>query len=127
VIRALALSLLLAGCATASAPGYMQGDWRLVRLDGQPTTDVVTVQFNPDGTYGGQSFCNHFGGKYEVRRGRLFAGGMITTAACADPIRMEREHTLMDSVIWLKPQVRVDGDRLVLSAEHSAEFARGPE
>ena len=121
MIRALVLSAVrLAGCATTGPLGDQspQGDWLTVSIDGQPAEGEGTVHFDaPGGGVHGRAPCNGFGGnRYTLAGARILMSGdgMITTAACADPRRQERERIFMD-VLWQSPHFRIDGDRMMLT------------
>lgn len=126
-MRAIVLfALLLAGCATTPVPLGPQspeGDWQLMRIGGQSAEGEGQVRFDaPGGTINGRAPCNGFGSiSYTLAGARILTeGGMITTAACADRDRQERERILMDEVLWKSPHFVIYGDRMMLTGPSGA-------
>ena len=135
-MRAIVLSaLLLAGCATTPVPLGPQspeGDWRLVRIGGQSAEGEGRVHFDaPGGGISGQAPCNGFGSTtYTLAGARILTeGGIITSAACADRARQERERILMDEVLWKSPHFVIYGNRMLLTGPNGAvvELRRAPD
>ena len=135
MIRALVLSgALLAGCATTPVPlgdQSPQGDWLLVRIDGQRADGEGGIHFDaPGGGISGQAPCNGFGSiAYTVAGARLLTSdGVITTASCRDEQRAHRERVLMDAVLWKSPHFVIRGDRMMLTGPGGevVELRRAP-
>ena len=101
---ALALSMMLTGCATsgngASAPmPELAGTrWTVTRIDGRAPVsgDAVTADFGVDGRINGNSSCNNFSGPYIQDGGELQVGELLSTRrACAEPDRQRQENRVL--------------------------------
>ena len=125
MMRAAVLSaLLLAGCATAPAPGVPlgqqspQGDWIVSRIAGQPAEGEGQVRFGPPGgAINGRAPCNSFGGlTYTLAGARILTAGngAMTRMACADPARQDRERIFAD-VLFRDPHFVIYGDVMMLT------------
>lgn len=111
---------------TQPAPGDSDGDLTgrtfvavAARHDGSPKPLVapskVRLAFETGGRLAASGGCNSMGGRYRVESGQLVVDELAQTEmACDGP--------LMDQEVWLgellqaRPEITVDGDRLVLAA-----------
>ncbi|MGH8213204.1 MAG: META domain-containing protein [Rhodanobacteraceae bacterium] len=106
----LAVTLVLAGCATASpqsatpaAPGLAGTQWRFVALHGKPIPGDVhaTLRFDDEGRASGRAGCNSYGASFLAGGdGALHFGQMLSTKmACLQPTgAMETESGVMDAL-----------------------------
>ena len=129
-VSAIALALLVAACGSGSsgsepaAPGVV-GQWELVEgtLDGAPFPVVdgfrITMNVEPDGTLGGTSACNGYGGSYVADGEDLIVGELSSTAMGCVPEVMESEQAFM-SVLRLPLEYERAGDELVLRHDGGA-------
>ncbi len=76
--------------------------WTLV-LFGTPDSEtpvvegsIITIEFSADGTMGGSSGCNSYGGSYQVADGMIVFGEIVSTLmACADESVMVQEQEFL--------------------------------
>ena len=121
-LLALALALVLAGCAAdvapSSSPEAIEGAWRLTSgrtsageipiVDGRPIT--LTIE---SGTIGGTAACNAYGGRLVGIGGRVRVEelGMTAMGCEADLMASETAYPAAMSAI---SEIGLDGDALVL-------------
>lgn len=129
-VSAIALALMVAACGSGSsgsqpsAPGVI-GQWELVEgtLDGAPFPVVdgfrITMNVAPDGTLGGTSACNSYGGSYVADGEDIIVGELASTAIGCVPEVMESERVFM-SVLRLPLEYERTGDELVLRHDGDA-------
>ncbi len=91
VLYALLLSLFamnLTSCKSGESvstnPGSLQGDWKVLAVNGQEipagSQDQHTVSFNTDGTVAGLAACNRFAGEYSAQEeGSVTMNGFSAT------------------------------------------------
>jgi heat shock protein HslJ len=122
--------LLLAGCLTSigcDAVGNPGGD----ALDGRgfllesaegftPVADTtVRISFDDDGgqpNFGFSAGCNHHGGPYEVRGGRLVLLGLGSTQIGCEE-RLAMQDSFLSSFFLAEPALQLEGDRLTFVGE----------
>jgi heat shock protein HslJ len=138
----LALSLILAGCASRTAPNpsatspgtavraaeprvvvltTLAGtSWKLVELDGSPAPEPFDgwepqgLEFNVDGLrVTGNGGVNRFGGRYTENGGTLYFGPLAMTRRAGPPAQMDAEQ-LYTQVLSRVVGWRQDGNSLVL-------------
>lgn len=89
------LSLFTVACRTEASS--LTGTWKLVSYGpSNAMTNAVpdaeaTLTFNEDGTVGGNSGCNSFGGTYEVNGQTVTFSEMTSTLMACDEPRMSQE------------------------------------
>jgi heat shock protein HslJ len=124
-----AMALVLAGCAanplnpaaptTAGAPVALENtQWRLASFGAVgseapvlPGSDV-TLQFGADGTVGGNSGCNSFGGKYSLTNDMLVLSELNSTLrACLDENANQQEQRYLEA-LQTTGKVELAGDQL---------------
>lgn len=117
----LGLGVALAACtaerpgAPAPAPGLYDTDWQAVRLDGRAIAEPVPwIRFGRDGSTGGNTGCNHFGGRHEADGASLKIDGLFATRmACAAPV-MAQERAFL-RVLEAADHHEIRDGRLTLS------------
>ena len=133
-MRALILTLLLAGCSllTNGATASLDGDWRLQAgtNQGQPVPLVAgsPINLKIDGTQaGGTAACNHYGGKIHVSASNVsFSELAQTEMACIDDRIMASEAAYMTALQKVTTADR-SGNAMVLSGpEVELRFALIP-
>jgi heat shock protein HslJ len=101
------MSLLLGACASSAVP--QQGQWQQNGPDGQP---LQTLQLK-DGQLSASAGCNRMFGSARIEQGRLVVGPLASTLMACAPEAMQREQAL-SALLRSRPQVRLDGDRLLI-------------
>ncbi len=88
------LTLALAACAGAN-PGLAGTQWNLAALNGQAPlagADRLTLGFESEARFGGNSGCNVFGGNYTLTGSALKLSDINSTLrACADQSLNDQE------------------------------------
>lgn len=126
---ALALVVLLAGCAAEPAATQPAGEngqelenthWQLVSFD---TTDSetpvvegseITIQFDADGQVNGSAGCNSYGGVYRVEQGQVSIAEVVSTLmACTDTAIMDQEAQYL-AALHTTGEFELNGDRLLI-------------
>ena len=126
---ALALFILLAGCAAEPAATQPAGEsarelvsthWQLVSFD---TTDSetpvvedsqITIHFDTDGQVNGSAGCNSYGGVYRVEQGQLTIDEVVSTLmACTDNAIMDQETQFL-TALQTTGAFELNGDRLLI-------------
>lgn len=127
------LAVMVAGCAprpvsgenatdpTAGTPTEMPetpagldgSQWNVIELDGEPVTGdaVGTLDFE-DGRVGGKSFCNSFGGTYEIDGDALILGELMQTLMACEDMTLETAYTAALNEV---ATYRIDGGTLILT------------
>ena len=103
---------LTTGSWTMRFGGGPEGD--IVNVDGHP----ITITFNPEGTLGGTSACNGYGGNYEINGTQLILGEIFMEGqGCADAVQMAEAayHAALRDVTG----INLVGDELALSGPAS--------
>lgn len=113
----IALIGLLLCVACARTPGVQLTDtrWQLQRMHGQavPTDLNVTMDFGAD-TFGGQGFCNSYGGHYQIEGSTIVIDQTVMTMmACIGDNRdqLEQEHI---AALEMVSTYQVEDSRLTL-------------
>lgn len=126
-VSVIALALLLAACGSGidgdqpSMPGVV-GQWEVVTgtVGGARFQLVegfrVTMNVEPDGTVGGTSACNSYGGSYVADGEDLIVGELSSTAIGCNPEVMESERAFM-SFLDRPLEYERAGDELVLRSD----------
>lgn len=91
-LAVLALAAGLAACQDAgerSAAMLQPGDrFAVVRIDGAPAPDGVTLEVGADGRIAGRAPCNRYSARLTESGGAMAAGALVMTRmACSDPAR----------------------------------------
>jgi heat shock protein HslJ len=124
VLLVLILSALLAACGLAGGGAELEGtSWALVTINGQPPIAgrTPTLRFE-DGSLGGNSSCNSFGGDYSVRGSQISFGEMFwTLMACPEGGVMEQEQAYMQALGKIE-QFELQEGMLVLSGPDGTEL-----
>ena len=118
------LSLLLVfgltACGGALGGSELEGtSWVLVSYGGIPVLPNTQPSLNfEEGTAGGNSSCNHFGGDYQVR-GKTIAFGNLawTLMACQDNGVMDQEQAYM-RLLGGELGYEIIGGQLILTTEN---------
>lgn len=120
----LILSPLLASCGLAGGGTGLDGTtWALVTLDGQPPIAgrTPTLRFE-DGSVGGNSSCNSFGGDYSVRGNKISFGELFwTLMACPEGGVMEQEQAFMQALGSIE-QFEIQDGMLILTGSDGTEL-----
>lgn len=126
-VSAIALALLVAACGSGvsesqpSDPGVI-GQWELIEgtVDGAPFPVVegfrITMNVESDGTLGGTSACNGYGGSYVADGEDLIVGEISSTAMGCTPEVMESEQAFM-SFLRTPLEYEQTDDELVLRSD----------
>ena len=96
---------LLGGCGGSAAGGAPDptGEWELVELwrgstvEPPPVGGRVTLTVS-DGTLGGTSFCNEYGGDYRLDGDSLVIEGLASTERGCGPALMRAETTYLEAL-----------------------------
>jgi heat shock protein HslJ len=124
---ALAASMLAIGCVPAGQVSLDGSDFVLVRF----TVNGVDESLEPgttlrlsfaDGSVGVHAGCNHIGGSYSIRDGRLVVSDMYTTEmGCPGNLHAQDER--ITEFLASNPRIGVEGDSLTLeSTDITATF-----
>lgn len=116
---------------TTEEPVELSGTaWRLASMGlvGSETPVIegstVTLQFNEDGTAGGQGGCNSYGGSYQVEEGEItFVDVVSTLMACADETVTQQETAYLNA-LQHTGQFELSTDSLVIFYNDGAEALR---
>ena len=114
------LSLAISACAAGDPSEALIGTWTLTSY-GPADAPVPAIEdsgaqliFNEDGTLGGNSGCNGFGGDYTVEGNEITFGEIVSTLmACEDP-RMEQEEAV-HQVLTDTATFEINGNTLTLT------------
>ncbi|MCW2743100.1 MAG: uncharacterized protein JWR45_3522 [Blastococcus sp.] len=106
-----------------AAEADLAGGWSLVEgTSGDeplllPEQARATIEFSAGSRVGGTSFCNGYGGRYELDGGVLRLQDIASTAmGCAGPVGAA-EGAYLDVLLTGPLQAGVEGDRLVLGGD----------
>jgi heat shock protein HslJ len=131
--RAFPLLLAAAACSAAApdpAPRDLQGQWRIVALNGQVPAEArepLVLTFDEAG-FGGYAGCNRFGGQGLAHEGRFYGGLVLSTAMACGPPYGEQE-ARVQRLLGAAPRLEWNGpDRVAFVASgQRLELARaGP-
>lgn len=124
---AITIAALIAACGSGAseeqlaAPGIV-GQWELVEatVGGAPFPMVdghrITLNVEPDGTLGGVSACNSYGGSYVADGEDLIVGEVSSTAMACEPEVMESEQAFV-AILRMPLEYERSGDELVLRSD----------
>jgi heat shock protein HslJ len=94
----------------SDSPGELVGEWSLVSY-GNATNPTLAlqdvdafIQFNIDGTFGGNVGCNSFGGNYTVSSGIISFGSVVSTEIYCDKT-MDQEQGVLS--VFSQPDLKV--------------------
>ena len=91
------LSTIMTGCMGLSRDTLADTRWQLQSINAQdvPAEFIVTMEFTAD-TFGGQGFCNSYGGNYRLTNDQIvFSQTAMTMMACIGDNRDQREQEYM--------------------------------
>jgi heat shock protein HslJ len=109
----------MTACGGALGGSELEGtSWVLVSYGGNPILPNTKPSLNfEDGTAGGNSSCNHFGGEYQVRGNTIAFNNLAwTLMACQDGGVMDQEQAYMRMLGGELHYQIVDG-QLILTTE----------
>jgi heat shock protein HslJ len=119
VLGALVIGLALVGCdGESSLNQQLEGRTFLLQsADGfEPVMDTtVRISFESD-RFAFNAGCNHYGGDYELRDGRLVLGTFGSTEIGCDTPRHEQDEWLSD-FFGAKPSLTLDGETLTVTGD----------
>lgn len=113
----LLFSLLLLAVAPATAASPLQGEWRVVELNGAQIApgSQASLRFDSDGRVSGKGSCNRYGASYRVEKDRIsFTPAMSTRMACAPPLMAQE--SLFFSILQKADRWTLDGGVLTITA-----------
>lgn len=125
-VTLLALSgLMLAACTGGSAAASPSGEWILVSYGdaSSPTTALsnvdTSVNFNEDGTFGGNVGCNSFGADYKVDGDHITFGSIVSTMMFCEETSTQESAVL--SILTDKTlSYQFNGNQLTLTSQDGA-------
>ena len=122
--------MIAAACAQTSGddPAIL-GAWNVAEIDGAAVPDgaAVNATFSADGTVGGTSGCNRYGGDYRYGKGLITIGQTVMTEmACVDDGRMELEARFHNRFSGALSVTASPDGALVLSDEEGGLVLRKP-
>lgn len=118
-------AMLAATPGLASEPTTAQGAWVAEEIGGAAVAEGVatTLEVGADGAVSGSGGCNRFRGRAELGAGTIaFSPLASTRMACPGPA-MEQEGRFFAALAAAR-RFRIEGGRLVLSAEDGSVLAR---
>jgi len=128
---ALALTVLLAACATATqdesptpSADLLDTEWVLIALNGNALIEDTQITLNFEQvSLDGSAGCNTYGGSYTASEDGLRLSGVYATEmACPEPKGiLDQEKAYLDA-LNAAARYRVDGDRLEVYDEAGAEI-----
>ena len=115
-----ALTLAISACAAEDPAERLIGTWTLTSY-GPADAPVPAVEdsgaqliFNDDGTLGGNSGCNGFGGDYTVEGDQITFGEIVSTLMACEDQRMDQEEAV-HRVLTDTATFEIDGNTLTLT------------
>lgn len=96
----LALGVGACGDGGSAGPATLTGGvWVVEEIGGtKMTAPAPTIEFRPDGRFGGVASCNSYGGSYTDEGGRVGLSGVFATKMACEPRRMAQEKALFDAL-----------------------------
>jgi heat shock protein HslJ len=132
-ILVVSLALVIAACGEGDPiadPIDPSGGWQLVSgtVEGTPVTPIathpVTIEFN-DGSVGGTSACNSYGGDYSVDGATITISEVFMTEMACSPEEVMSLESQYLSALGAVSSFAMDGSNLVLSGDE-VEFEFEP-
>ncbi len=117
--------IILFACASSGASATPKGEWTLVSYGdaSDPTPalpDVETsINFNEDGTFGGNVGCNSFGADYKVDGDQITFGSIVSTMMFCNEISTQ-ESAVLAILTDKTVSFTVNGDQLTLTSTNGA-------
>ncbi len=124
-ILVFSLALVIAACGEGgltSDPIDLTGGWQLVSgtMEGTPVTPIathpVTIEFD-DGSVGGTSACNSYGGDYTVDRATITISEVFMTEMACSPEEVMSLESQYLGALGAVSAFAMDGSNLVLSGD----------
>lgn len=91
--------------------------WRLLTIDGAPVLadTLITLSLDANGTAGGNSGCNSYGGSYTLSDGTISLSQLASTLmACLDEAVMEQEAAYL-AALQAAAQIERSGSKLTIT------------
>jgi len=114
------ISLALSACTAQESSTSLVGTWNLTAY-GPPVSPIPAVAdagaqltFNGDGTVGGNSGCNGFGGDYSVEGDQITFGQITSTLMACEDARMAQEDAV-HTVLTDTATYAIEGNTLTLT------------
>ncbi len=117
--------IILSACSGGAASASPTGEWTLVSYGdaSNPTPalpDVETsINFNEDGTFGGNVGCNSFGADYKVDGDRITFGSIMSTMMFCNEVSTQ-ESAVLAILTDKTVSFTVNGDQLTLTSTDGA-------
>ncbi len=117
--------IILSACSGGAASASPTGEWALVSYGdaSNPTPalpDVETsINFNEDGTFGGNVGCNSFGADYKVDGDQITFGSIMSTMMFCNEISTQ-ESAVLAILTDKTVSFTVNGDQLTLTSTDGA-------
>ncbi|MHC4432677.1 MAG: META domain-containing protein [Planctomycetota bacterium] len=119
----LVLTVLLAACATQSAP-LLDTEWVLISLNGNALIEgkEITLNFG-EASLEGAGGCNTYGGSYTASEDSLRLSGVYATEmACMEPKGIMDQEKAYLHALNAAARYRVDGNRLEILDQTGAQI-----
>ena len=119
----LIIALAVSACTaqgTEDPASLLIGTWKLTGYDSpdSPTPAVADAEasltFNQDGSIGGNSGCNRFGGSYTVEGDQVTFSDIVSTLMACDDPRMAQEDAV-HKVLADTATYKIEGNTLTLT------------
>jgi heat shock protein HslJ len=117
--------LILSACAGGGASASPTGEWTLISYGdaSNPTPalpDVETsINFNEDGTFGGNVGCNSFGSDYKVDGEQITFGSIVSTMMFCEGIS-DQESAVLAILTDKTVSFTLNGNQLTLTSTDGA-------
>jgi heat shock protein HslJ len=114
------ISLAISACSSGEASASLIGAWDLTAYGPAASPSPVVpdsgaqVTFNEDGTVGGNSGCNGFGGNYAVEGDQITFSEIVSTLMACDDARMAQE-AAVHKVLTDTAMYKIEGSTLTLT------------
>jgi len=122
-VGAMALTVLLAACATQSA-ALLDTEWSLISLNGGALIEDTEITLNfREASLDGSAGCNTYGGSYTASEDSLRLNGVYATEmGCMEPKGILEQETAYLDALNAAARYRVDDDRLEVYDEAGAQI-----